>query len=414
MVNNILFINSSNESLTSYILINNAGSLRDKVPGTAHFLEHMLAGPNEEKSKKMRQQMDDYLFEWNAETNLVSTKYFIDTSPYENDIYVNYLKEFYRVLKAVKYKEEWIIPCIEHERKIIAEEIVQTDTSDHKKYFAGLEMLYGKHGNTNTTGTEESISEINIDTLSEYVNDYYTKNNVFFVIYAPEEYKDEILTEVSRIYEDLLSDNTIKLEEYSPEVFPNGTVIPYFTNAVNFRITMMNLYSMISKITNKSEIKTELLIMLIVHQINDKFFKYFREEMLLCYNRNFFQTSYGVFEFTIFTKDSDTITHETFKKFLESLEIKEEDINTMLRKYRKKKQLIPVGEDLGLAEHIVSKDTFNIHARPSDWEDVIYELSTEIKNDDKTLKQQLFDVSTLFVNLLKETEALRLILEDPQ
>ena len=412
MDNNVLFVNSTNESLTSYIFINNAGSLRDKIPGTAHFLEHILAGPNEEKSRRIRQRMDDYLFSWNAETSLFWTKYFIDTSPHEEDIYLDYIKEFYRLLKAVKYKEEWLISCIEHEKKTITEEIIQTDTTDYKKYFSGLEMLYGKHGNTKPTGTVELISKIDINVLSDYVNDNYTKDNVFFVIYAPNKYKDKIVTEVNKIYKDLLSDNKMKLKDYLPENYVDGTIIPFHHNALNFRIIVKDIYTTLSKMTDIPETRIELMLMLIIKHIDDKFFKHFREELLLCYSCDFYQTIYGVFEFVINTKDTDVITHDIFNNFLQNIEIKEEDADIMLRKYRKKKQIISVGDDLGLAENIVINGVTNIRSRPSDWESVIYDLSTEIKNDDVLLKQQLINVSRLFLKLLNESAITRLVRSD--
>lgn len=155
----------------------NAGSAHEKVPGTAHFLEHMFFKGSQKRGYEEMNRILAALGDTNAYTTTDRTVFYVNTT---DDI---------NVQKALDLLLEMLfLPAlapveVEKERQVILEEY-QSGMDNPMHYFvneAGSFIFDGPNGRS-VIGTKESIKDITLADLHAYRNANYTRQNLAITI----------------------------------------------------------------------------------------------------------------------------------------------------------------------------------------------------------------------------------------
>lgn len=153
----------------------NTGS-RDEVPevsGVSHFLEHMIfKGTDSLSVDDVNQRFDHLGAEYNAWTGKEHTSYYAVSLPEHQDAVVNLWCELMR--PALREND------FDTEKQVILEEIRMYD--DQPPFGADEaceEDYYGGHPLANRVlGTEQSVTELNVDAMREYFEAHYSPQNI--------------------------------------------------------------------------------------------------------------------------------------------------------------------------------------------------------------------------------------------
>lgn len=161
------------------------------LPGTAHFLEHLMFNKTEEES-----YMDIYselnLYS-NASTSRNFTQYYISGTKNLNEG-INHLLEM--VFKAKFTKEE-----VEKEKGIILSEYNRIMVNPNSRlYITGNENLFkNKALKNHVIGTKESISSIDLEDINNAYNNYYSINNISALVTGNYN-EEEVLNEFTKFF----------------------------------------------------------------------------------------------------------------------------------------------------------------------------------------------------------------------
>ena len=178
--------NNPGMSFSLYIL---SGSRKDNIPGTAHFLEHMLATAYEEDEKQLESEILELGVEHNAWTSrdFIKLGYTYDDSVslYNEEVWkksVDFFRlKFERAINGQLFKKNWI----DKERPIILnEELLSLD--DHKindRIFLDVSTDYKT--SARIIGDQKSIKKVNKKVLWEYTKENLVQDNIFIVMSLP-------------------------------------------------------------------------------------------------------------------------------------------------------------------------------------------------------------------------------------
>ncbi|MBI2356938.1 insulinase family protein [Candidatus Dojkabacteria bacterium] len=194
--------------------------------GTAHFLEHILAGnPNE--TFKTKKQIDNFEFGSkrypkifsNAWTNRLGMA-FHGTANSEGE--ARLLK---RVASFLNFKSETFSKYIEKERKIILAELGQKDKPEKNAFlqfcsfaFKDLNLEYQKYA----LGTEEDIKEITAKDLSTFYSYLFNNKSTILSLQSSKPISKKSLRYITEM------DSYISKIEKTPERAPSETLINKF------------------------------------------------------------------------------------------------------------------------------------------------------------------------------------------
>lgn len=155
-----------------------AGSLDDgNLPGTAHFLEHMIqGGPSRDGIHPKLRHLFVKGADANASTGLTSTEYYIEG--FQEDFADAMLSLFSIVFDASLEKRQ-----ITKERKVILQEARESNQSD-ELHFRFNKILYPDIPavHHSACGYSESIKKIRRKNLEEYYKRWYRPENAALVI----------------------------------------------------------------------------------------------------------------------------------------------------------------------------------------------------------------------------------------
>lgn len=157
---------------TAQILVN-AGSLNEKVWGTAHFLEHVFFKGTKRRSYEEMHRLVASLGDTNAFTGEAITGYHIDTTGRN-------LKRAFALLCEQFFEATFPAEEVEKERKVILEEWRASQDDPGTFFFTEAEhRILDLHP---TLGTEDTIRAISRDDLMDFRSSFYNRNNVIFMV----------------------------------------------------------------------------------------------------------------------------------------------------------------------------------------------------------------------------------------
>ncbi|MEI3604646.1 pitrilysin family protein [Pseudogracilibacillus sp. SE30717A] len=142
--------------------------------GISHFLEHMLfKGTKTRTAKQIAEAFDSIGGQVNAFTSKEYTCFYarvLDT----------YKEHALEVLTDMLFNSTFLEEEIEREKKVVMEEIkMYEDTPDDHVHDLLSEAAYGDHPlGKPIIGTEEQINTFTKQTLNEYMENFYTPNNI--------------------------------------------------------------------------------------------------------------------------------------------------------------------------------------------------------------------------------------------
>lgn len=149
----------------------NAGSNMETIPGTAHFLEHMMFKGTKDNSYEEINKKIARLGSANAYTSSDKTVYHIITTA-EN------LKEATETLLEIIARPAFIPEELEKEKGVILEEY--RSTLDDPVGFLYDSVCYNlTNGATHSTiGNEQSINSMSVEVIKDFYETQYTQNNI--------------------------------------------------------------------------------------------------------------------------------------------------------------------------------------------------------------------------------------------
>lgn len=161
---------------TTVRAIVNAGSAHESIPGTAHYLEHVLFKGTTEHTQEEITRAISRIGDHNAYTSCDRTVFYINT------IGRSALSAFELLVEMLFHplldSEE-----IERERGVIREEMRACDDDPGTFFFRRADEVLrpGPVGRA-VIGTPASVAEITPDTLREFLAEHYRPGNVAFVL----------------------------------------------------------------------------------------------------------------------------------------------------------------------------------------------------------------------------------------
>ena len=217
--------NDTNVVTVKYVV--NAGSFdeKDYIRGIAHFTEHMLfKGTINRTAEDINEDIAKIGGHTNAYTSYDRTAFYI-SCPEEHCL------EALDILNDLMFLNTIPADELEKERTVILEEIKMYEDSPRD---VALEQLFqlvnkGNEYHLNIIGTKESVNSIEQADIADWIDKYYSPNNVALIIAgkvnhqevveAMEEFFDELIFEKEKIeHDDLVPTNWADEIEVKKEI----------------------------------------------------------------------------------------------------------------------------------------------------------------------------------------------------
>lgn len=157
-------------------VIINAGSYQDKTPGTAHFLEHMFFKGTQKRGYEEINQTLAAIGDPNAHTSVTKTVYHINTTR-------AHIVKAFELLCEMLFLPAFSPKELDKERTVILEEW-QATRDDPIGYFLdeSMDWLLPPALGHRILGTQQSITEMSVDHLTDFRDTYYNTSNIMFAI----------------------------------------------------------------------------------------------------------------------------------------------------------------------------------------------------------------------------------------
>lgn len=212
----------------------NAGSRieNEEIGGISHFIEHMLfKGTKNRTSKEIASTIDNLGGQINAFTSKECTCYYVKLLDEHIDIGIDILSDMF--LNPLFDEKD-----IDKERQVIIEELkMYEDSPEDLVYDLLMEGIYKTDAlGMNIIGTEESLYNMNRNTIKEYFNKYYVASNSVISISGNFKF-EEMVKLIESKFKDLAMGNVdIKITE--PEFHPCFIARNKDTEQVNLAISL--------------------------------------------------------------------------------------------------------------------------------------------------------------------------------
>ncbi len=212
----------------------NAGSRieNEELGGISHFIEHMLfKGTKNRTSKEIASTIDNLGGQINAFTSKECTCYYVKLLDEHIDIGIDILSDMF--LNPLFDEKD-----IDKERQVIIEELkMYEDSPEDLVYDLLMEGIYKTDAlGMNIIGTEESLYNMNRNTIKDYFNKYYVASNSVISISGNFKF-EEIVKLIESKFKDLAMGNVdIKITE--PEFHPCFITRNKDTEQVNLAISL--------------------------------------------------------------------------------------------------------------------------------------------------------------------------------
>lgn len=238
-----------------------SGSSEDIIPGTAHFLEHLIACSYTPEEKEFEKKLFRRGIIGNAWTNYLETRYFYPSFYYDKEILEAIIKTYGKTLRTYlnegeKDKENSGIAILNKRAKkeveIIKAEIARSRTLGSRAGDAVIQTLRQKGCNLNTIGTIEDVDSLRGRHFQSYMKKYYNKSNAYFIIGLPETEKKNEKYWVNLINNEFwnILPNGKNYSRYIPYEFEDGLIYPSETDnaTVIFNTDLNPLYGQLEEI----------------------------------------------------------------------------------------------------------------------------------------------------------------------
>ena len=188
----LIYFKHNGNNTTSISCAYIGGASKDKIPGTAHFLEHMMydASTADQNSKLG-------IYE-NAATTREYITFDINT-PNSN------IEEAFKILKSRLFKTDFDQKLFDHERKAILQEALMYSNSHDK-----MSDLLGVGSVLDLTGSEKDIKKITINDLKKFQEDNFVSENLVVCVTSSLEFEQ---------IKDLVEDNIVSNAVSDPQKF---------------------------------------------------------------------------------------------------------------------------------------------------------------------------------------------------
>ncbi|MBS6509469.1 MAG: insulinase family protein [Paraclostridium bifermentans] len=212
----------------------NAGSRieNEELGGISHFIEHMLfKGTKNRTSKEIASTIDNLGGQINAFTSKECTCYYVKLLDEHIDIGIDILSDMF--LNPLFDEKD-----IDKERQVIIEELkMYEDSPEDLVYDLLMEGIYKTDAlGMNIIGTEESLYNMNRNTIKDYFNKYYVASNSVISISGNFKF-EEMIKLIESKFKDLAMGNVdIKITE--PEFHPCFIARNKDTEQVNLAISL--------------------------------------------------------------------------------------------------------------------------------------------------------------------------------
>lgn len=212
----------------------NAGSRieNEELGGISHFIEHMLfKGTKNRTSKGIASTIDNLGGQINAFTSKECTCYYVKLLDEHIDIGIDILSDMF--LNPLFDEKD-----IDKERQVIIEELkMYEDSPEDLVYDLLMEGIYKTDAlGMNIIGTEESLYNMNRNTIKDYFNKYYVASNSVISISGNFKF-EEMVKLIESKFKDLAMGNVdIKITE--PEFHPCFITRNKDTEQVNLAISL--------------------------------------------------------------------------------------------------------------------------------------------------------------------------------
>ncbi|GAA0090486.1 pitrilysin family protein [Paraclostridium bifermentans] len=212
----------------------NAGSRieNEELGGISHFIEHMLfKGTKNRTSKEIASTIDNLGGQINAFTSKECTCYYVKLLDEHIDIGIDILSDMF--LNPLFDEKD-----IDKERQVIIEELkMYEDSPEDLVYDLLMEGIYKTDAlGMNIIGTEESLYNMNRNTIKDYFNKYYVASNSVISISGNFKF-EEMVKLIESKFKDLAMGN-VDIEITEPEFHPCFIARNKDTEQVNLAISL--------------------------------------------------------------------------------------------------------------------------------------------------------------------------------
>ena len=212
----------------------NAGSRieNEELGGISHFIEHMLfKGTKNRTSKEIASTIDNLGGQINAFTSKECTCYYVKLLDEHIDIGIDILSDMF--LNPLFDEKD-----IDKERQVIIEELkMYEDSPEDLVYDLLMEGIYKTDAlGMNIIGTEESLYNMNRNTIKDYFNKYYVASNSVISISGNFKF-EEMIKLIESKFKDLPMGN-VDIEITEPEFHPCFIARNKDTEQVNLAISL--------------------------------------------------------------------------------------------------------------------------------------------------------------------------------
>lgn len=156
------------------------GSSEEKIPGSAHFVEHLFfSGTDKLSAQEVKKQYFDFSVA-NAYTN------FRDIT-FMGRIFTNELEKYLSTVAMLITESTFSPKAIENEKKIVIQEINSSKDDNRTNFYdTDLSKIFDRDMlNENVIGSEKSVKSIKQKDVLDFVNNYFVANNVDVYICTP-------------------------------------------------------------------------------------------------------------------------------------------------------------------------------------------------------------------------------------
>lgn len=366
------------------------GSIYEKKEekGISHFVEHMLFKGTETRSnEELNEALEQRAGEYNAYTDYNCTVYSISALNEELEASVELLGD---MLQNSTFSEEEI----ERERGVILAEI-RTSKDDIEDYsFDKIMDMAFKNSSIkiDTIGKVSTVKKFSKEQLYSFYKEYYVPNNTYISIVSPKEH-EEIFKLVEKYFgnweECAFERGKVNTEKNIP-----GKKISYKKDIE--QSTIIYLYTF-HNLTKEQELALRILNYKLGESANSLLFRRLREEKGLAYDvYSELDATKDVKLLIIYTSVNEEDVEEAME-IIENIinEIKDEKIILDERNISLMKKVIKTAV-AGTLEDSTELSNYVLH-QVMDEED-IYGFVDDIKNMEKTKKEDIYNISKSVLN----------------
>jgi len=338
--NGIKILHAKSPSSIEYVLtvIIKAGSVFEdinNVPyGTAHFLEHILAG-NPNKLFKTKFDIDEFESGTKEDPEIYSNAFtsakYIHFYSYGNEDGLKRINQ--RIKSIIDYPLENIQKYIEKERAIILAEQSHMNKEEFDRNIQFSKFIYDNQENGFThplIGRKEDIKKITTHDIDQFFTNQFVSDNTIITIQNGRDLTTSEMKEIEEIG-NIFKQRKTKKQFVNPELVKKKRVYHFRDNQIE-GVSISILFPQVN--SKKLDYKNEVLEYLFRSLIRKISHDYLREKLGLIYSSNIFNHTYLNFkerfigyEVTMQSKNFlktlkaiDTIIEEKLEHFLKSKE----------------------------------------------------------------------------------------------